>query len=247
MIDLIPELIQHIISFMDLEECSALLCIKPWAEVITANIIVLIDKTLVEYGSKFGQIQQGEHIRKTQSANYCSYLDDLYEQNPLDDRRPHDISSVTINSNYTLEIFKHDKKLYEDEFRQYVEMWCATKGYLYPYVVESPCMVMESRDPQDKVEEFGETQGYQSRNYTVYYPDKTWQESEELASVKKEHFFRVLRMMDLIKVDVYSMENGTRYENGFDYQIFFLMPDGTTFYLDLHTDCTEERYEMYNE
>ncbi len=246
--DLIPELIQHIVSFLNLEDCKALMCIKQWAEIITFEILFFIDATLAHRGNKITMTQWGEHVRKRASRFSSSYDDDFYDQEPIEGE-PYDVFSVLITSNYTLEISKHDKKLNEKEFCQYVNMLGATKGCLCPYVVEEPCMIMESRDLQDRIDELGPTDGYITTIYIdkTVYPNETWQEADMLEKSKREQLFRVLKFMDLIKVDVYSLESGTRYENGFNYQIFFLMPDGAVFLLDLSAQCTEQRYESYNE
>ncbi len=248
MIDLIPELIQHIVSFLNLEDCEALLCIKPWAEIITSNVLVLIDKTIIQTGNKFQQLHSGDYSRKVNSSERTGN-DDADEN--FFWRPPYDVFGVSLHTTYTLEINKHEKKLYDDEFQQYVNMIGATKGYLYPYVVTMPCLIMEPRNPQDLVSELGEVQFFASSDVInwehVHLRGISWEEARRIEAERKEPIFKVLKLMDKIKVDVYSMESGTRHENNFNYQIFMLMPDGTTFALELNTHHTEERYEMYNE
>jgi hypothetical protein len=238
MIDLIPELIEHVISYLELEECTPLLCIKSWDEIIAKRILALVDETLAKYDNQWEQLHKGSHRTKEICRRY-DYEDDDSPYNTWN------ITTTTITQKYTLEITKHEKKMHPEEFETFVNMLGVdTPGYLYPYVVSAPGLIIQAQDPNELEQENGMiSDEYCAENVIDWSIDDV----ENFEEAKKESFLKILELMGLLAVSVYSTEQGTKYQDSFSYQVLMLMPEGTSFTLTLSTSCSEDRYTLYNE
>jgi hypothetical protein len=220
--ELIPDMVRHVASFLTVEEYAVLVHARPWDEVIVPLARNYIETILSQY-NKLGQGQIGTYEKLSE---YDRYYDE-YGENIIPDEGYCELVITDIEDNYYLEITRHDKPLRASEFKQYVYMLGAQKGYLYQYTATEPGMIMDPRDPEDLCFEYG-----RHINTTVY-PREPTNHSEEYLIEKREKIKEVLRVLHAIAVDVYSMKNGTRYENGFMYQISMLVPDGTSYSLEL--------------
>jgi hypothetical protein len=201
---------------------------------------------LEKYGNNFGQQEEASYSYSEPSENYTRYET---EDDEYDDYQPRDVHRTTETTTYTLKITKNEKRMFEDEFVQYAELMGAEEGYAEDYVVGLPGIIIEHQDIDDSGEERGELEEKRNLNIFDYTKVQNGDYSAyfEQKKLETETFLRILRIFDQLKAKVYSALNGTRYDGDVDYQVLFLLGDGTMYELHLGSRKQMRRYTMYNE
>jgi hypothetical protein len=222
------ELIAHVGEFLPVEECCIIRSTSSnWYHAMIHSLhahITRIDSTLKEHGNVF-KCERKLETRYDEPSRYNSDCDSN------DSYQARDIHTSIYTDNISFTINTLEQKMSDDDFDKFAELNVMEEGYRQPFKPTNTGIIINTKDRpiNDDVEETEED------------------EVSALEDDVQENLTNLLGAIHSAKKKVVSEETNKPFDKNYEYQLYYLMHDGTVWHMKLDMASYFDRYSSYNE